>query len=250
MCYNLSQHRKTSQEQTNYYQGLLPLKPENVEEGKLHTNPHYFVSGFEHPELLIITERGLGCSEWGLIPSWAKTAQQAVDIQPKTLNARSETAFEKPSFKQSIFSQRCLIGVDGFFEWRTFDKTKYPYFIYTQQDELLTLGGIYSLWVDQTTGEQRSTFSIITTEANAVMGNIHNTKKRMPLIFEEQEQMRLWLSSSTPKQEVVELMKPCDSAYLEAHTVGRWVNQAKNDRNRKEALQAVTYPELALLPIR
>lgn len=83
---------------------------------------NYFVSGFSHPQLPIIKHDGLFLYEWGLIPLWIKDIHAAKAIRTKTLNAVGETIFEKPSFRKSIISQRCLLGVYGFYEWREYKK--------------------------------------------------------------------------------------------------------------------------------
>jgi len=83
-------------------------------------------SGFSHPKLPIITQAKPGLIQlisWGLIPAWA-TAEQASTLPNQTLNAKSETIFEKASFEPSVLRQRCLVLVDGFFEWQTRGKEK------------------------------------------------------------------------------------------------------------------------------
>src|SRR5659263_355368 len=80
--------------------------------------PNYFVSGFIHPQLPIVKHNGIFLYEWGLIPFWIKNHTAAKNIQNMTLNAVGETIFEKPSFRNSITTKRCLLGINGFYEWR------------------------------------------------------------------------------------------------------------------------------------
>lgn len=245
MCYNLSVKQSSVANYANHIGAVFPTE-EVAQEATWQ--PHFLVSGFDHPVLPIFTKKGAAWARWGLIPRWVKNADQARGIQDKTLNAVSKTVFEKPSFKQSIKDRRCLIVVDGFFEWRTFDKVKYPYYVYPSDRNFFVFGGIYDEWVDKLTGKETRTFSILTTEANPLMANVHNMKRRMPLIL-PQENWDTWLEASS-EEHISALMKPIHDRTMEAHSVGRWINHAHSDRDRAEAHQEVYYPELALLPIR
>lgn len=152
-------------------------------------------NGFSHPVMPVITNRepaGIRFFEWGLMPSWAKDRK----FQDNTLNARLETLREKPSFK-NILGNRCLIPADGFLEWQWLDpkgtrKTKY--LLEIPDSPLFAFAGLWSQWVDPTTGTILPTFTIITTEANDLMARIHNTKKRMPVILNPRHE-KLWLES-------------------------------------------------------
>lgn len=90
---------------------------------------------------------------------------------------------EKPSFKDSI-NKRCLVIVDGFYEWQWLDKvgkSKQKYLITHKQDEPFAFAGLYNDWLNPATGDIRRTYTIVTTEANELMAEIHNNKKRMPV---------------------------------------------------------------------
>ena len=129
--------------------------------------------------------------QWGLIPFWAKDDS----IKAYTLNAKIETIKEKPSFKGCI-KNRCLVIVDGFYEWQWLDpkgKKKQKFLITFPQEELFSLGGIWSEWVDKSTGEIIKSYSIVTTEANDFMAEIHNNKKRMPVILKPKQEEN-WLA--------------------------------------------------------
>ncbi|MCK5678127.1 MAG: SOS response-associated peptidase [Flavobacteriaceae bacterium] len=154
------------------------------------------INAFEFPKTPVITNKNKTIIEhyqWGLIPYWAKNDE----IKKFTLNAKIETLTEKPSFKNSV-NKRCLVISDGFYEWQWLDskgKIKQKYEITLPNNELFTFGGIYSEWLDKTTGEIINSYSIVTTQANKLMSKIHNTKKRMPVILTKENEYN-WLNNS------------------------------------------------------
>jgi putative SOS response-associated peptidase YedK len=153
---------------------------------------HY--NGFTHPQTPIITNinrEEIQLFSWGLIPNWAKDKT----IQAYTLNAKIETLNEKPSFKNNIVN-RCLIIADGFTEWQWLDpkgKQKQPYLITLPNNDLFAYAGLYSFWTDTQTGEIVESYTMVTTQANELMSQIHNTKKRMPIILEPHQE-ESWLN--------------------------------------------------------
>jgi putative SOS response-associated peptidase YedK len=115
-------------------------------------------------------------THWGLIPPWAKDRK----IGAKMFNARVETVHEKPLFKDAFKHRRCLIPVDGFYEWRKdSDGTKSPFFFSSSKGGLPYLAGLWEQWRDPATGEVVLSSTIVTTNADEVMAPIHD---RMPLI--------------------------------------------------------------------
>jgi putative SOS response-associated peptidase YedK len=110
------------------------------------------------------------------------------------LNARIETLEQLPSFKDAS-ANRCLIPATCFYEWRHEGTLKKPYRISSTEDEIFSFAGIYSDWTNPVTGDTQRTYSLITTEANACMEFIHNTKKRMPVILHSQDEST-WLKGS------------------------------------------------------
>lgn len=146
--------------------------------------PTKFLNGFSHALVpVILDENPAICTtaNWGLIPFWAKDKK----IQKQTLNAKIETVAEKPSFKNN-YNRRCLVLVKGFYEWKWLDdkgKEKHKHFLTLPNSEIISLGGIYGNWTDKETGEELTTFSIVTTQANELMAEIHNTKHRMPVVL-------------------------------------------------------------------
>ena len=207
---------------------------------------YYFVSGFSHPELPILKADGIYLYQWGLIPSWIKDTQSANEISNKTLNAVGETVFEKPSFRKCIPSQRCVLGVSGFYEWRDVNGVKYPYFVHATENDIFSLGAIFDTWVDRASRETRNTFSILTTHSNPLMDKIHNLKKRMPLILSTSDEMK-WIDPSLKPEQIIELIKPYPENDMTAYTISRAANNARNNRNVPEILNRVEYPELDLV---
>ena len=242
MCFTVAIVRKgeliTAQE---YYSNLPVVKSTGVILPEIPS--FYLVSGFSHPRLAVVREDGVFLHEWGLIPSWVKNEAIADDLRSKTLNAVGETAFEKPSFRKSIASQRCLLPVSGFYEWREANGIKYPYYIQLQEQDYFSLGSLYDTWINRETGEIRNTFSIITTPANPLMEKIHNLKKRMPLILSPDDEMK-WLDSTLKTDSVKELIKPFPEKRMKAYTISRMANNARSNRDIPEIMNRVDYGEL------
>ncbi|HLG34315.1 MAG TPA: SOS response-associated peptidase [Bacteroidia bacterium] len=242
MCYNLEYIERRGEKYAARYKDSLP--PSWKVSQELEELPtYYFVSGFSHPKLPIVKHDGIFPFSWGLIPSWARDTKTAEEISGKTLNAVGETVFEKPSFKKSIASKRCLLGVNGFYEWRDLNKVKYPYLIHATDNELFSLGCIYETWLDKSTGEIHNTFSILTTPANPMMEIIHNIKKRMPLIIAPQDEPR-WIDPSLKPDEIKAMIKSFPENQMSAFTVSRNANSAKNNRNVPQIIEQINYPEL------
>jgi putative SOS response-associated peptidase YedK len=135
---------------------------------------------------------------WGLVPFWSTDDL----IKKNTLNARIETLDEKPSFKD-VISNRCLVIVTAYYEWRWNDekgKSKEKFAIYSAEDEIFSLAGIYSTWKNPATDAVLNSFSIVTTKANETMQYIHNNKKRMPVMLKSKDE-KDWLSGDIPYQQ-------------------------------------------------
>lgn len=184
MCYSNSSTSTTLQ-LAERYQKLLPGKPIELQ--------YYFASGFQFPSWNIITNApNLAQMRWGLLPKWY-SGSNWMDFASKTLNARIETCHEKASFKHLVGTKRCLVPSTGFFEWQTNGKLKKPYFIRSKDHAIFSIAGLYDNWLDPNTGAFEQTFTILTTTANALMAEIHNSKQRMPLILSPNEEAD-WLS--------------------------------------------------------
>ncbi len=210
----------------------------------------YHNNAFLHNLLPVVTQaapRVVQAYRWGLIPAWVKDRGKAFELWDMTLNATCENIFEKPSFKGSAMTQRCLIVVNGFYENRHEGQHKYPYFVYLKDGRPFFLGGLYNEWTDRETGELFQTCAIITTPANGLMARVHNTKKRMPLIIDRGE-AAAWLDPKATKEKIQSLMHAYDEERMGAHTVSRLINQYRSrPTNVPEVCREVVYPELALL---
>jgi len=186
MCFH-SQQSKTAQELKQRFG--VSFKDESQFVSSLY-------NGFQYPKTPVITNKESNTIQlynWGLLPKWAK----GNTIRKSTLNARIETLPEKPSFRD-VVTNRCLILVDGFFEWQWLDekgKNKQKYLITLPDNEAFAFGGLWNEWQNPTNGEILKTYTIITTEANELMSQIHNTEKRMPLILPKANEFD-WLNGS------------------------------------------------------
>lgn len=250
MCYNLAFLEHRMQKYEERYKHALPddLSQKNTVADVL---PYYFVSGFSHPQLPLITAAGIQTASWGLIPFWIKDKKSALEIRGKTLNAVSETIFEKPSFRHRIQNGRALLGVNGFFEWRSLREKKYPYFIRLKNTNIFSLACIYDSWADKETGEITQSFSILTTSANSLMEQIHNEKKRMPVIISLDHEKH-WLDPALTSTDLQKFFVPFASEAMIAYTVSKELNSPKNNRNTPEALVEMKYgiKELEILSAR
>lgn len=161
---------------------------------------YIYANGFTHLKMPIITSDKQDVIQqfhWGLIPHWVKDATKAKELANMCLNAKIETVLEKPSFRESAKHKRCIIPATSFIEWKWLDSKghqKEQYEISLSNNELFAFGGIWSDWTHTETGEIVETFSIVTTSANTLMAEIHNTKKRMPIILKTDE-VKTWLNN-------------------------------------------------------
>jgi putative SOS response-associated peptidase YedK len=141
--------------------------------------------------------RKLRLARFGLIPGWAKETKVSYSM----INARAETIREKPAYKSAFEKRRCIIPVEGFYEWRKESEIKQPYYFSGEDGALLSLAGIWEL--NDKLGEEIYSFTIITTNANETMKPYHD---RMPVIIKREEEDE-WLNSS----DVTDILKPYDN---------------------------------------
>ncbi|WP_329497922.1 SOS response-associated peptidase [Kitasatospora herbaricolor] len=176
--------------------------------------------------------RQLRVLRWGLVPAWAKSPESAV----KMINARAETIHEKPSYRQAFASRRCIIPVDGYFEWQTLPgggsrPPKQPYFVSRADGGVLALAGVYEFWRDRSYPADHPeawlvTCSIVTTAAEETLAPIH---ERMPL-FLDPATFDDWLDPrlSDPDELLPLLVPPAPGALLAA-PVAAAVGSIRND---------------------
>ncbi|WP_051719677.1 SOS response-associated peptidase [Anditalea andensis] len=207
----------------------------------------HHLNGFDHPTVIVIANdapSSFQTFDWGLIPFWVNDIGHAKQMENRTLNAKCETVFELPSFREAILKRRCIIPVDGFFEWLHHRNKTYPHYIYPKDETVFSLGGIWEQWSDQSTGRMKRTFSIITTAANDMMDKIHNSKKRMPLILNPETEMD-WLSQDLSNTDISLLMQPFKAESMAYHTVSRLVTSRKENSDVPEVKEPLNYQELS-----
>ena len=204
------------------------------------------VSGFAHPKIVIYTNNTPykpQLSTWGLIPDGAEKTE---NIWNKTLNARGETIFEKPSFIQSAREKRCLIPAEGFYEHHHFKGKIYPFYISRKNNKPLVFAGLRNEWINPRTDEILNSCSIVTTKANLLMSKIHNNPKfsgdaRMPVILPENLEND-WLQPLN-RDELQDLLRPFSDSELVAHTVKR-LSGKNSPGNVFDANKEFKYEEL------
>ncbi len=163
------------------------LEPTESLQLALDMPDNYNVSPGAHMPVIVrgTQEHRLEFMVWGLVPSWSKSAQ--TDL--KLINARSENLTEKPMWKRLLKTHRCVVPARGFYEWKTVEGKKQPYYITSKNDSVLSFAGLFDHWQDSE-GVEMLSFTIITTQPNKEMSEIHD---RMPVILSKQA-MELWLS--------------------------------------------------------
>lgn len=229
MCYHASV-AATFEQVSNHYQkpflGEFPsfFSPTNI--------VGYHLNGFNFPLLPVILQgypNAFSFANWGLIPSWIKSKEEAENIRLNTLNAKIETIFDKASFKSAIVSQRCLVPLTGFFEWQQISpKEKQPYFISLKEKTIFSVAGIADSWLNPIDKTVVQTFSILTTEANSLMATIHNTKKRMPLILSKEGE-ELWLNQERAAKEVINKVEAVNENFMEAHKISKLIGSKNSN---------------------
>jgi len=187
--------------------------------------PSYNVTPTEQVVAVIAGDGGrrLEMLKWGLIPSWADDPE----IGSRMINARSETAPEKPSFRRAFRERRCLIPADGFYEWQRTDNGKQPFYFRMKGERPFAFAGLWESW--KGSGSEIRSCTILTTEANGLVGEVH---PRMPVILAP-EDYGLWLDPDVREAEpLLPLLNPYPDDVMEAYPVTRFVNSPSNDDQR------------------
>lgn len=151
---------------------------------------------------------------WGLIPAWWKPENKL----PATFNARADTAATKPMFRSAFKARRCIVPASGFYEWKTIEGEKRPFYITAKDGAPLSIAGLWEAWDED--GEEKLSCTIVTTDANETMAPIHN---RMPVILGRFD-FDAWLSGRAGE----DLLKPCPAEWIEAREVSTYVNSVRN----------------------
>jgi putative SOS response-associated peptidase YedK len=239
MCYDIAYFTKKIEKYEQRF---------GVKYGEKPPAPVYHANGFDHHEVPVITHRHpqeIRLFTWGLIPFWVKDLAHAAKIQNSTLNARDNTLFKKPSFREAAKHRRCLVLVDGFYDHHWHKGKSYPYFIRMKDGEPFALGGLWERW--KRDDVVRYSVSIVTTDPNEMMTFIHNQPKasdtpRMPFVV-PRDLERAWIEPDIPQEDVSKMIGPCPDEELESFTVGRLRGKAYAG-NIPQIMQPVSYPEL------
>ena len=169
--------------------------------------------------------RSLDLLRWGLIPYWAKDATMGA----RCINAMAETVATKPAFRDAFArGQRCIVPVDGFYEWKKISTGKQPYAIVGAAGLPMALAGLWERWNDRAAGETVQTFTILTTVPNELVAPIHD---RMPVIL-PRDKWAIWLGERPATAEGLRwmILRPCPAELLRVYPVdGRVGNVRNND---------------------
>lgn len=158
---------------------------------------------------------------WGLVPGWAKDEAVAAHL----INARVETLAEKPSFRAALRHRRCVVPVNGFYEWAAWPEGKQPFYVHAANDAPLGLAGLWERWTRPADGETLETFTIVTTTASEAVRPLHD---RMPLILPPEE-YGAWCDAGTSVDAVREMLAATSVTPLASHPVGRAVGNVRRD---------------------
>lgn len=242
----------------------------NKKEKKISELPHDLhqpmASGFDYPRWPVLkpvdggTDFEITLMHWEFIPSYIRTTEGLLhfrkgglnpktgkkDFPHNTLNAIGEEVLNKPTYKEAALKRRCLVLASGFYEWRHFTPpglkdTAYPYYISIKDQEYFFMAGIYNPWVDQSSGEVIDSFAILTTAANPLMEQIHNKKKRMPVILPETAASE-WIRGDLDVEQIQQL-----AAYQYAATSMEYHTIRKDFRMIEEPREVFLYDELPAL---
>lgn len=189
--------------------------------------PRYNIAPSQEAPVVAQDERGrrMGLLRWGLVPSWSKDPSGSSFI-----NARSETASQKPSFRSAFRRRRCLIPADGYYEWKREDQgtagkgSKTPWWIHGLGPDPWAFAGLWERWEPEE-GSPLFTFAILTTEASPGIRHIH---PRMPVILPSGAR-DVWLDPDRDPADLQDLLQPFPDSLLQAHPVSPMVNSPRND---------------------
>jgi putative SOS response-associated peptidase YedK len=172
-------------------------------------------------DIILDTEakRELVPMRWGLIPRW--WSKPLKDMKLATFNARAETVAEKPMFRSAFKYNRCLIPASGYYEWHDTPDGKQPYFFTRDDGQPMTIAGLYDEWNDRATGEILKSCTMIITEPNSFVAEVHD---RMPVILEARD-FEQWEQGG--EKDATALMKPAGEEVLQRWPVSKRVNSSR-----------------------
>lgn len=166
----------------------------------------------------VICSDGFKLLQWGFISAWSAAHIETTEKEVGFINARAEGIASRPMFRNAFYRMRCIIPVDGFYEWETSAGRKTPYRIERHDKELFGMAGVYEV--------KTNTFAVITTVANALIRRIHN---RMPVILEKKD-YSVWLDPKFKNSELLlPLLRAYDSSLLHVYKISDYINDIQND---------------------
>lgn len=256
-----------------FYNGILVKRAEHIKLNKIEKEILKYdiqlkipmQSGFAFGNWPVVTLKKGGddiellMMHWELIPFYIRTQAELEQfrkggLNPKTgkydpprntLNAIGEEVLEKVTYKEAALKRRCLVLSSGFYEWRHYKspgakkESTYPYRIGVKEKEYFFMAGIWQPWADQDSGEMVNSFAILTTAANPLMAQIHNKKKRMPVILPEELAWQ-WIQEGLTENQIRELASyQLPDSEMEAYTI------AKDFRESEDPMAGCQYPELS-----
>lgn len=202
--------------------------------------PGYKIQAFTNDYLPVFKKPGeLTFQSWGFIQPVVGDTKRDIEIKHMTGNAKGFEILDKPLYKKAVLTQRCVIAVKGFYEWRHVNKVAFPHFIYQKGKQFTLMGGIWNNFYNQETNETYETVSMLTTPANPTMKKIHNLKEAQPFLIDE-DVAEKWLDQNLTRDEIAELIKIYPEEKMSYHTVGK-----KLDPDSPNSIKPVIYPELA-----
>ena len=189
---------------------------------------------------LVDGKRQFALVRWGLLPSWVKDPKNFTLL----INARGESATDKPAFRAAMKRRRCLIPADGFYEWQKAGERKRPFYVRAKSGAPLAFAGLWETWTGPN-GEELDTAAIVTTTANRTLAPIH---ERMPVILPP-EAFDLWLNSNEVDATTASaLIAPAPDGLLEAYEISTAVNRTANDNPK--LLESVVPGQLQPAPVK
>jgi putative SOS response-associated peptidase YedK len=207
----------------------------------------YYENGFDYFPTHVLTAGEpdkFKMFRWGLVPFFQKDEVKAMRDRLNTLNCIHEEMWEKPSFRDAIKNgQRCLIPVTGFFEWRWLDEAgtiKVPYYVTFRDQKIRSIAGLYSRWKNPHTGEYYYSYTVLTCPANTIMEYVHNSKKRMP-VFIDKENEKDWLNRDLKKDDIMDLCRPYQDPSMRAYTISKMLTTRGINLNVPEVRAPFNY---------
>ena len=204
--------------------------------------PYYRANGFTYPNLYILKmdePENIYPAMWGLVPQFGMKDIPEFQKKYNTLNAKSETILTSNTYKHSTADKRCLILADGFHEPHEVNGNSYPYFCHYKDDSLFYFAGLYTE-IDN----EFLSCTILTMPANEQFEQIHNKKKRQPLILDTEFESD-WLRHDLNPNGIKELTKVgFTTKEIEAYPVSRDLYKRDIDTNAPLAITKVDYPDL------